>query len=225
MFVGLAVSPDWPFQGMREKYDCTRYIPEGMVSGRVVDRNAQCVWLAFSGNADRPASEVIAEIYDDNYEIVLRQAFLDTLRTYPREVLEAFAFYKPGAMVRQIGRVLGAALRFLLQPLVVLEGAIWGLALATQLTALRRFAGQSASVLLICGLGALMPPMLAWSNAATSLDLMAYVINGFALGFAALVGYGLERQARGSTRTGPGKANGAAAAAPLNRAAERFRRP
>jgi len=224
MFVGLAVHPDWPFRGMREKYDCTRSIPEGLVR-RISDRNAQCVWHAFDGNASRPAAEVNAEIYDADYESALRQAFFDTLKTHPREVFETFAFYKPRVVVTQIGRVLEAALRYLLLPFVILQGAIWAMVLATQLMTLRRFAAQSAGVLVICALGALGPPTLAWSNAAASLDLMAYVVIGFVLGVAALLGYGIERQAHARNLRASAKTNGAAEAAPLNRSAQGFRRP
>jgi len=70
-FIGFVENPAWPFPGMREKYDCSAQIPDGLAPG-VLDRNGLCVWDAYGPNRTRSMEEVGNELFDGNYEAALR---------------------------------------------------------------------------------------------------------------------------------------------------------
>jgi hypothetical protein len=92
--ISLGTNPAWPFGNLREIYDCTHDIPEGLVAG-VVDRNGHCIWWHFAVTHDLPAEVVAAKLYSGQYEGVMRAGFFNIVRLYPREVLATLFYYKP----------------------------------------------------------------------------------------------------------------------------------
>jgi hypothetical protein len=97
VFIGFSLHPDWPFGNMRERYDCTKYLKEGInkIGG---DQDGHCVWVAYALKHDISADKIIDGVYGGLYETVLRDAFLDVLRAYPRQAFETFFWYKPRAI-------------------------------------------------------------------------------------------------------------------------------
>src|SRR5215470_17032975 len=90
-FVSLSLHPEWPFGNLREVYDCTKYIPEGLTR-RHHDINGECVWFAV-GN--RPAAQLAEGVFGHAYEATLRSALFSVVRSYPRQAFELYFYYKP----------------------------------------------------------------------------------------------------------------------------------
>jgi hypothetical protein len=103
-FGSLALSPEWPFGNLRQVYDCTAYIPEGLTR-QDMDRNGHCVWWVYPPNKTRSVKDVVAGVYGAEYEKVIRQAFFYVVAHYPRQVFELYAYEKS----RYILLVLGEA--------------------------------------------------------------------------------------------------------------------
>ena len=104
-FVSLSLSPQWPFGNLRQVYDCTAYIPEGL-SRQDMDRNGHCVWWVYPPNKTRSAKDVMAGVYGAEYETAIRQAFFYVVTRYPGQVLKLYVYEKS----RYILLVLGEAL-------------------------------------------------------------------------------------------------------------------
>jgi hypothetical protein len=109
-FVSLSDDPQWPFGDLNKVYACTKDIPEGLSRGQQ-DRNAQCVWVAYPPNRNRPQIDLSREIYDGNYERVVRNAFFYVVTHYPRQTFDLYFHVKP----QQIEETLLDAWNFLLQ--------------------------------------------------------------------------------------------------------------
>jgi hypothetical protein len=92
-FVSLSLSPEWPFGNLRQVYDCTRYIPEGL-NRQQPDRNGHCVWWVYPPNKTRPVNEVMAGVYSAEYEKAMRQAFLYVVTHYPRQTFDLYVYDK-----------------------------------------------------------------------------------------------------------------------------------
>ena len=101
IFVSLGLHPAWPYGNVREMFDCSRYIPEGLVSGPE-DRNGHCIWMDYAIMHNIPVSSAVTMTYDREYDKALREAFFKILRLYPREVLETFFYEKPQYIVWSI---------------------------------------------------------------------------------------------------------------------------
>jgi hypothetical protein len=95
VFGSFVAHPDWPFGNLREQYDCTRYIPEGLSRGRPADRNGHCVWWAYPPNQTRSVQAVQEGTYGPEYEVALRRAYFNVIFSYPRQALETYFYYKP----------------------------------------------------------------------------------------------------------------------------------
>jgi hypothetical protein len=94
-FISFTFHPDWPFGNLRQVYDCTQYIPEGL--NRVTtDRNGHCIWWIYPPNTERPTEEVNTGTYDGEYEKALRQAYFYVIFHYPKQAFELYAYYKSG---------------------------------------------------------------------------------------------------------------------------------
>ena len=100
-FISLGVHPNWPFTGLRDKYNCPE-ISEGIVPS-IIDRNAHCAWLVYAGKLGMSAEVAGPKLYDSDYDRGLRAVFFDTLRSYPRQVFETFLYYKPKRILEQTG--------------------------------------------------------------------------------------------------------------------------
>lgn len=99
-FVSLSLHPEWPFGNLREVYDCSKYIPEGLTR-RHHDINGECVWFAV-GN--RPASQLAEGVFGHAYEATLRNALFSVIRSYPRQALELYFYYKPHMLWQTLQR-------------------------------------------------------------------------------------------------------------------------
>ena len=80
-FIGLSVHPDWPFGNLAETFDCTPHIPEGLRKGG--DANAHCAYLAQVKKGAEPGP-----LFGRQYEKLVRQAYWQVAREYPRQVIE-----------------------------------------------------------------------------------------------------------------------------------------
>ena len=88
-FISFYLHPDWPFGDLRNVYNCTQYIPEGL-SRKAPDRNGHCVWWAYPPNARRPPQEVINGVFSSEYEKALRNAYFYVLVHYPKQAFETY---------------------------------------------------------------------------------------------------------------------------------------
>lgn len=93
--ISLGVSPDWPrgFQGLAESYDAKPFIPEGIVKG-VCDRNGHCIWVSYILKNGIEKSKIHSHLYGSMYESVMRDAFFDIAKRYPRQTFDVFTKYK-----------------------------------------------------------------------------------------------------------------------------------
>ena len=91
-FVSLSIHPEWPFGNLREVYDCTKVMPEGLTWAQH-DANGYCVWFAV--NRDQPASRLAERVLGPAYEATLRNALFNVIRSYPRQAFELYFYYKP----------------------------------------------------------------------------------------------------------------------------------
>jgi hypothetical protein len=103
-FVGLSFHPQWPFGNLSEVYKCQKYLPAGLTE-RGADGNAHCVWVAHLLDEKRDIDSAAYEIYGDEYEKDMRDAYFYVLTHYPKQVFEVYAFTKSA----MIGRVLADA--------------------------------------------------------------------------------------------------------------------
>jgi hypothetical protein len=104
-FGSLSLSPEWPFGNLRQVYECTAYIPEGL-NRQEMDRNGHCVWWAYPPNKTRSIDEVRAGVYGAEYEEAMQQAFFYVAIHYPRQMFKLYVYEKS----RRILIVLGEAL-------------------------------------------------------------------------------------------------------------------
>ena len=87
-FIGLGAHPDWPFGDLAAKYDCSPDVPEGKLFPGVDDANGHCVYFDAVKKGAKPAAR-----YGDEYEKLLRKAFLAVVYQYPWKVLETYLLY------------------------------------------------------------------------------------------------------------------------------------
>jgi hypothetical protein len=81
-FVSLSIHPDWPFGNLREVYDCTKVIPEGLTR-RLHDPNGECVWFADPANRNRSMGELLEGVFGHSYEATLRRALFNVIHRIP----------------------------------------------------------------------------------------------------------------------------------------------
>jgi hypothetical protein len=192
-FISFIFHPDWPFGNLRQVYDCTRYIPEGL-NRQNMDRNGHCVWLVYPPNATRPLGDVIAGTYDGEYEKALRQAFFYVASHYPRQTFELYAIYKTALVENTMQLARHALFKLYRAPVAK---AFFALA-AAQLLVFVAFMVAVARVertvvdppLVIFALFfvASIPPLyVAWSTLATATDMIFLLYSSALLGALLLV--------------------------------------
>jgi hypothetical protein len=189
-FVSFVMHPEWPFGNLRDVYQCTKYIPEGLQRGGNSDRNGHCVWFAYLPNQTRPLGEVQNGTYGPEYETVLRRAVFYVIFSYPRQALQLYLYYKP----IRILHTLRAALdwQFERVPPSILLLAVFQLALflwfvVASAVKVPFSAAKTLGVLALFFLFSIAPPLVAWASLWTSADLIFYMYAAFALAFAFLV--------------------------------------
>jgi hypothetical protein len=177
-FISYIFHPDWPFDGLRQVYDCTRYIPEGLNRDNM-DRNGHCVWLVYPPNATRPLGDVIAGTYDGEYEKALRQAFFYVATHYPRQTFELYAIYKTALVENtmllarhalfHLNRAPAATSLFALAAAQLLVFVAFMVAVAR----VKRTVVDAPIVIFPLFFIASIPPLyIAWSTLATATDMI-----------------------------------------------------
>jgi hypothetical protein len=187
VFVSLGLSPHWPFGNLRQIYDCTRYIPEGLVNG-AEDRNGHCILWAYAIKHNIPPDVVPTLTYGKVYETATREAFFNVAWLYPVETFKTFFVTK----VQYIPWSIGASLEMKFagaQPALIwlLVAALGNLLIFSVVPSAKR---SPSSWLVIVGATALLgvftiPALLAvWAMPHTSADLLFYCF--FGVGLAAI---------------------------------------
>jgi hypothetical protein len=190
-FIGLTFHPAWPFPGLREKYDCTYAIPMGLSQSTIRDQNAHCVWDSQPINRLRPPSIVNAQVHSPEYEEVLRDAFIDIVYTYPRQVMALVIKYRPLMVLstlREGMQVDWANTSIALRSLIMLQAALYLLLVRSGIRAGAPQVPPSACFTFVLALFALPTLLIAWSLLWTSVELIFAVWAG---GFA-LLGLGIQ---------------------------------
>jgi hypothetical protein len=183
IFVSLGLNPAWPYGNVREMFDCSRYIPEGLVSGGD-DRNGHCIWMDYAIRHNIPVASAVTMTYDREYDKALREAFFKILRLYPREVLETFFYEKPQYIVWSIAQSLDIKLVGV-QPALrwLLVASLVNLLAFTLLSPI----SSSNSHLIIAGATILLaafstlPYIAVWAMPHTSGDLLLLSLFGLGL--------------------------------------------
>ena len=189
-FISFEVHPEWPFGNLRDVYDCTRYIPEGLYRGRPADRNGHCVWWAYPPNQARPVQAVQDGAYGPEYEAVLRRAYFNVIFSYPRQALELYFYYKPALMADTLRQ--GLVWRLDLVPrsivlLAALQAALlaWFVAAGAARTPI--FATTTFGTLALFFLFSIAPQLVGLTSLWTAADLIFYMYAALALVFALAV--------------------------------------
>jgi hypothetical protein len=176
-FVSLAIHPDWPFGNLREVYDCTKSMPQGL-NRKHPDDNGMCVWWAYPPNRARSQGELVETVYGPEYQSVMRSALFDVIRSYPRQAWELYTYYKPLLLWQTLRRGLDIEWRSASAPLLWL---VAGQALIflgfTVHGAFARGAEATRWLGPIPILFALSLPsqFLAWSSLHTGVDIVFYM--------------------------------------------------
>jgi hypothetical protein len=212
-FISLSIHPEWPFGNLREVYDCSKYIPEGLTRKRP-DANGHCVWFSSPANRGRPDGQLVEGVYGHAYEATLRNALFSVIRSYPRQALELYFYYKPLMIWQTLQRgvdiewrafsapVLGlVALQILLFLAFTTHGALIG----------RPEATWRLAVIPLLFVLSLPSQFLAWSSLHTGIEVVFYVYC-LTAGSAALI---VQAMLRPLSRSG-----GRAHSAPACRAEE-----
>ena len=189
-FVSFEVHPEWPFGNLRDVYDCTQYIPEGLHRGRPADPNGHCVWWAYPPNQARPVQVVQDKVYGPEYEAVLRRAYFNVIFSYPRQALELYFYYKPALMADTLRQ--GLVWRLDLVPrsivlLAALQAALLAWFVAAGAAKTPFIATTTFGTLALFFLFSIAPQLVGLTSLWTAADLIFYMYAALALVFALCV--------------------------------------
>jgi hypothetical protein len=176
-FVSLSLHPDWPFGNLREVYDCTKYIPEGLTR-RHPDPNGECVWFADPSNRNRPEGQLLEGVFGPAYEATLRSALLSVIRSYPRQAFELYFYYKPLIIWQTLQQGVDIEWRAFSTPilgLVALQILLFLAFTACGALAGRPEAARRLAVIPILFVLSLPSQILAWSGLQTGIDVVFYM--------------------------------------------------
>ena len=101
-FTSFVMHPEWPFGNLRDVYECTKYIPEGLQRDGNSDRNGHCIWWAYPPNRTGTDAEVQEGTYGPEYETALRRATFYVIFSYPRQALQLYFYHKPKFILRTL---------------------------------------------------------------------------------------------------------------------------
>jgi hypothetical protein len=190
IFVSLGLSPEWPFGNVSKIYDCTHYIPEGLVNGPE-DRNGHCIMWTYAVAHHIPDDVVPTMIYGRRYDVALREAFFHIFSLYPKQMLETFFYIKPRYIVRSIAQ--SVHLRFrnvqpaLLGLFVAALGNILLFGATSPASSLRSKTALAGAAILLAA--STIPPFIAvWAMPHTSGDLLLYCLFLVGLGGLTVIG-------------------------------------
>jgi hypothetical protein len=189
-FGSFVVHPEFPFGNLRDVYDCTKYIPEGLHGGRPADRNGHCVWWAYPPNQTRPAQAVQDGTYGSEYEAVLRRAYFNVIFSYPRQALELYLYYKPALIAATLWQGLHWCLDLVplsILLLAALQAALlaWFVAVGAAKTPFS--ATTTFGILALFFLFSVAPQLAGITSLPTAADLVFYMYAALALVFALAV--------------------------------------
>jgi hypothetical protein len=176
-FVSLAIHPDWPFGNLREVYDCTKFLPQGL-NRQHADDNGMCVWWAYPPNRARSQGELVEKVYGPEYQNMLRSALFEVIRSYPRQAFELYFYYKPLLIWQTIKSGLDLEWRSASAPLLWLVAGQMLLFLAFTVhdaVARRSEATWRLGAIPILFLLSLASQFLAWSSLHTGVELVFYM--------------------------------------------------
>jgi hypothetical protein len=188
-FGNFLFHPEWPFGNLRDVYDCTKYIPEGL-SRRAPDRNGHCVWWAYPPNQARPVQAVIDGTYGSEYEAVLRRAYFNVIFSYPRQALELYLYYKPAFIVATLRQGLGWRLGLVPSPILLLaalQAALFTWFVAAGAAKTPFIATTTLGTLALFFLFSVAPQLAGLTSLQTAADLIFYMYAALALVFALAV--------------------------------------
>ncbi len=202
--ISLALNPAWPFGNLREVYDCRPLVPEGLVRDPAdMDGIGGCIWSSLPRNRHVPEAELMAHLYDGEYEGAMREAIFDIARSYPREVLETFFYYKPLTLWNTMMASLDLYFNRQAFPMVIVflaQSAVTIIFIVSGMSgAHARQARPLGRMLALFLLWSLLPQFVAWSSPHTSADITLYVLMSIGLILAAAS----ERIRRNTRRGGP----------------------
>jgi len=176
-FVSLSIHPEWPFGNLREVYDCTKYIPEGLTR-RHHDVNGACVWFAYPANRGRPGGQLVEGVFGPAYEATLRNVLFSVLRSYPRQAFELYFYYKPLLLWQTLTRAVDIEWRAFSGPVLGLVGlqVLLFLGFTVHGTLIGRpEATWRLAVIPILFVLSLPSQFLAWSSLHTGVEVVFYV--------------------------------------------------
>jgi len=202
-FASFAVHPDWPFGNLRQVYDCTKFIPEGL-NREQWDHNGHCVWLVHADKLGWSQSRVEEGVYGGEYERLARNAWLDVVLSYPRQSFETYFFYKPLRILQTLREATSIDLRrspIAITVLVLAQAILFLAYVAYGAASGRGDVTGRAGILLLLFLLTIPPQLVAWSSLETALDAIVYVYAAFALAIA----WGLQFAISGAGRLRAGK--------------------
>jgi hypothetical protein len=188
-FVSFGVHEEWPFGNLREVYDCSDVFPGGLTRD-LPDRDAHCVfWSTYPPAVAGKLTEADVDqfLFGPVYEKLMRAAFFNVVFSYPEKMLELYLYYKSNAIFETLRRavhfdwraytITGLALAGL-QCVVFVSFVVW--AGPRRTSELAPFAG----IVFVLFLLSLLPLYVAWSNLSTSVDTIALVYAGAAIGMS-----------------------------------------
>jgi hypothetical protein len=198
-FVSLGLHWDWPFGNLRQVYDCTDVIPNGLQNGPF-DQNAHCVfWSTYPPAVSRELTdeEISSRLLGGDYEKVLRSAFFNVVPSYPRQALELYVYYKSAMILRtlrnaidfdrsaQTVRILAlAALQFMVFVVFVGWGAYRG---SSEITP------RAVGIMPALFVFSLLPLYVAFSYLHTSADTIFFMYANAAIVLGVLVQTTIEQ--------------------------------
>jgi hypothetical protein len=190
VFISFVAHPEWPFGNLRDVYDCTKYIPEGLYRGRPADRNGHCVWLAYPPNQARPIQAVQDGTYGSEYETVLRHAYFNVIFSYPRQALELYFYYKPALIAAALWQGLHWRLEFVppsILSLTVLQAVLLAWFVAAGAAKTPFSAMTTFGTLALFFAFSLAPQLVGLPSLYAAADLICYMYAALVLVFALIV--------------------------------------
>jgi len=196
-FVGFGYHPEWPFGNLRETYKCNyEALPGWTLEPGPLDTNGACVWFHYlhahpDFQRDGVSPYGIGNIAQ--YERVLRDATLDVIRHYPRQVLETEVYYKVPMLWAEFENAIFPPFRLseYSDPMRFLFFAAWAiLLLLIIMSSLSLGPSQNfymTGLSFLFGLSVVPGYLIAWPGTSQTLDMKVLVLLTVGLGIAAII--------------------------------------
>lgn len=197
----LGVNPAFPWPGVKDMFDCKKYVPQGLEAG-TADSNGICIWFDYVTRHHIPVDTLGDKTFGKLYETALREAFFKIAARYPGDVLKTFIYYKPPQIVSSItqstrfniagdqGKALITTGRSVIpySPLAIAFLTL-SLCLASAYFSIATISlpefGRMAAVVLLSALFTIPSYIAAWAMPHTSADLLLCCLVSVGLAFGA----------------------------------------